>query len=232
MPATTFPRRLMNEPIPEGLADALRRRTGELHARAERSGVVAELLHGRASRGGYALLLRNLQPAYEALEQGLERHRGAPALAGLARPPLYRAHALAADLAELAGPDWRAALPLLEAGAHYARCVAAAAEGRGERLAAHAYVRYLGDLSGGRILGPLLARSLGLPVAALTFYAFPGLDDPEAFRFEFRDALDRAGREMTDPAAVVEEAALAFRLNIAVSEAVQAALAPVAAPRA
>jgi heme oxygenase len=35
-----------------------------------------------------------------------------------------------------------------------------AAEGDGTRLIAHAYTRYLGDLSGGQILQRLLARSL------------------------------------------------------------------------
>lgn len=220
----------MDMPPPERLADALRRRTRELHARAERSGVVRELLQGRASRAGYALLLRNLEPAYRALEAGLERHRGTPLLGPLARPPLYRAAALAADLAALAGPDWPAALPLLPAGARYFDCVAAAAGGNGERLVAHAYVRYLGDLNGGRVLRPLLQRTLGLPAAALAFYDFPGLGDLEACRREFRDALDRAGAGLTDPAAVIEEAAAAFRLNIAVSEAVREALSLSPAP--
>ena len=53
------------------------------------------------------------------------------------------------------------------------------------RLIAHAYVRYLGDLSGGRIVGRILARSPGLGPEALSFYDFPGIADPD------QDPLDR-----------------------------------------
>ncbi len=212
-------------PRPPGLARSLRTRTQPLHARAERSGIVAELLHGRGSRAGYALLLRNLLPAYQRLEQALERTRDAPGLAALAQPALYRAARLAADLEQLAGDRWQDALPLLSAGQRYAAAVAAADEGTRERLVAHAYVRYLGDLSGGRVLGPLLARSLGLPPAALSFYDFPGIADPQRFKAAYRDAIDRSVSAPRAFDAVLAEAELAFRLNIEVSEAVQARVA-------
>lgn len=51
-----------------GFADVLRAHAAGLHRRAERSGVVYEMLCGRATRYGYSLLLRNLMPAYERLE--------------------------------------------------------------------------------------------------------------------------------------------------------------------
>ena len=49
------------------------------------------MLKGRASRDGYALFLRNLLPAYQALEEGLERDRSDPGVEALAQPALYRA---------------------------------------------------------------------------------------------------------------------------------------------
>lgn len=212
-------------PRPPSLSRALRMRTQPLHARAERSGIVAELLHGRGSRTGYALLLRNLLPAYQRLEQALERTRDSPGLGALAQPALYRAARLAADLERLAGDRWQDALPLLRAGQRYAAAVAAAGAGTGERLVAHAYVRYLGDLSGGRVLAPLLARSLGLPPAALSFYDFPGIADPDRFKAAYRDAIDRSVSAPPAIDAVLAEAEFAFRLNIEVSEAVQASVA-------
>ena len=84
------------------LAAALNERTRVLHLQAERSGFVQEMLRGRASRGGYTLYLRNLLPAYQALEQGLERHRLTPSLGALAEPALYRQQSLEADLVGLA----------------------------------------------------------------------------------------------------------------------------------
>ena len=198
-----------------GLAPALRARTAALHVQAERSGIVAEILRGRASRTAYALLLRNLLPAYRAMEAGLERHRLSPGVRWFARPEMYRAEAIAADLAALGG-----AHALLAAGAAYADRIAAC---DGPRLIGHAYARYLGDLSGGQVLKRLLARTLGLGPEATSFYDFPAIADIDAFKQAFRAALDRAGGEIADPAAVLDEAAEAFRLNIAVSEAVQAA---------
>ncbi len=204
-----------------GLAAALRERTHALHVQAERSGIVREMLRGQASREGYALLLRNLLPAYAEMENALERHRLAPALRDLAQPAVYRAWALASDLEDLSGPDWASALPLLPAGERYARQVGAAAQGSGTRLIAHAYARYMGDLYGGQILRRILARAPGLGPRSLGFYDFPAIADAEGFKAAYRQSLDRAALGIEDREAVIEEAAIAFELNIEVSLAVQ-----------
>lgn len=205
-----------------GLSGQLWAATRLLHTSAERSGIIARLLRGQATRRGYALLLRNLLGAYVALESGLEAHRDTPGVFRLARPETYRSVAIATDLRALAGEDWAASLPLLPEGERYAIAVAQAAEVNGARLIAHAYVRTLGDLSGGQIVGDLLRRSLGLPEEALSFYRFSAIADIAAYKTDYRQALDAAGAEIADPAAVAAEAALAFRLNIALSEAVAA----------
>jgi heme oxygenase (biliverdin-producing, ferredoxin) len=203
-----------------GLSERLREATRSLHVQAERSGIIGELLRGGGSRKSYALLLRNLVPAYRRMEQGLDRHTNSPSVGSLARRELYRAPALESDLDELAGTGWRETLALLPAGERYARRVEAASEGDGVRLVAHAYLRYLGDLSGGQIMKRLLAKSLGLDAAMLTFYDFPGIPDVAAFKTEFRSSLDEAVIESTDIADVIDEAEAGFRLTIEVSEAV------------
>ncbi len=206
------------------LAAALNERTRVLHLQAERSGFVQEMLRGRASRGGYMLYLRNLLPAYGALEQGLERHRLTPGLGALAERALYRQQSLEADLAGLAGPRWHEGVPMLPEGERYARRVEAAAQGAGTRLIGHAYTRYLGDLSGGQILSRLLAKSLALGSATLAFYDFPGISDVEAFKADYRDRLDAAADEFADVDGLLDEAAMAFQLNIDLSQAVQTAV--------
>ncbi len=204
---------------PEGLAFALREGTRALHDRAERSGMVADMLKGRATRSGYGLLLRNLLPAYQALELALERRRTTPGVGRLARRELYRTAALEADLLALAGADWANALPLLPAAELYAHRVAEAAAGTGDGLAGHAYVRYLGDLSGGQILRRLLARSLGLGEAALNFYAFPAVADIAACKRDYIQMLEALGAVL-DKSCVVASAVGAFAINIEISEAV------------
>jgi len=218
--------------VSSGLADRLRERTRALHREAERSGIVRDVLQGRASRLGYALLLRNLLPAYQELERGLERHRNQPGVRVVAQPALYRSAALASDLDRLCGPAWNLSLPLLHAGTRYANRIATAAETDGARLIAHAYARYLGDLNGGQIMMRLLARSLGLGPECLAFYAFPGIDDLGRHAGAYRAAFDQAGPELSGVHEVVEEAALAFELNIEVSCAVQAEAAVRQAPAA
>lgn len=211
------------DPLDRRLAEA----TGALHRRAERGGVMRALIRGEATRTAYGMLLRNLLPAYEALEQALPCARGLSRLVGIG---LERAPALIADLRTLHGPDWRARLPLLPAGRRYAHRVALAASsgprGSACHLAAHAYVRYLGDLSGGQIMRRVLERSLGLGPAALHCHDFSSVGDPAAARRLVREALRQAAADAAGMDALVAEARVAFRLNIAVSEAVADATRP------
>jgi heme oxygenase (biliverdin-producing, ferredoxin) len=215
-------------PLPVSVVTGLYLRTKDLHVEAERSGVIRELLRGSATRDGYILLLRNLLPAYQSMEQGLARHLKTPGIGALARYRFDRAPAIESDLVALCGKAWHREVPLLPAGDNYARRVTEAAKGNGARLIAHAYTRYLGDLSGGLILQRLLARSLKLRPAELSFYDFPKYPDLEALKAAYRESLDRAGRLAGDPATVIEEGLLAFTLNIDLSCAVQATLHPAA----
>jgi len=210
-----------------GLVEAMRAHTRRLHGEAERSGVIRDMLKGRATLEAYTLFLRNLLPAYEALERGLERHRGRPLLAGLARADLYRAGVLGADLARIKGPGWRDSLPLLPAGADYGGHIDELAARDARLLVAHAYVRYFGDLSGGQILKRLLGRTLGLGADALSFYSFPAIADIDRFKAELRAGLDEGAHELADiDGATLDEAARGFAFNIRISTAVQAVSPP------
>jgi heme oxygenase (biliverdin-producing, ferredoxin) len=205
---------------PASLLDALRERTKQLHTQAERAGIVADILHGRATRKDYVLMLRNLVPVYRELERQLADRSGSPVLRGVVRIELARATAIAHDLDQLFA-GWHS-LPLLPEARDYVAAIGSASDGNGARLIAHAYARYLGDLSGGQILKRLVGRSLELPPAALSFFDFPAIADIPTFKVEYRAAIDHAGDEVEDFHAVVEEAALAFEMNIALSMALQA----------
>lgn len=208
---------------PASLLEALRERTKDLHAVAERTGIVAEILHRRGSLFGYALLLRNLLPVYRTMEQGLAAQRTSAVVGLLVRPELDRAGNIESDLQFIANIYGIDDLPQLPEATRYADVICEAAKGTGVRLIAHAYARYLGDLSGGQILKKLLQRSLDLPPEALAFYDFTRIADIAAFKSEYRSAIDRAGDELGDFDVVAEEGARAFQLNIDLSVAVQAA---------
>lgn len=183
--------------------DAVKEATWDLHIRAERTGIVAEILAGRATRFGVALLLRNLLPVYRLLDSS-----------PLGIPALARSAAIEADLLVLS-PDLE--VPLLPEGAAYAEQVRLAEDT--ERLIAHAYVRYLGDLNGGQIMQHRLVVSLAELAQNLTFHDYPVLEHTGAFTVSYREDLDRAVRA-ADLDTVINEAKAAFEANIALSEAV------------
>ncbi|MGJ4952776.1 heme oxygenase (biliverdin-producing) [Bradyrhizobium sp. HKCCYLS20291] len=204
---------------PASLLEAMRERTKALHVTAERTGIVAELLRGRGTREAYALLLRNLLPVYETLEAELLRHAASPVTGLIVRPELNRSAAIAADLAQLDATN----LPLLPETIAYVGAIREAGGGEGHALLAHAYTRYLGDLSGGQIIKKILARSLELRPEALSFYDFPAIADIPRFKDAYRVSLERAGTRMAEHDVVIEEAATAFQLNITLSQALQQA---------
>jgi heme oxygenase len=209
------------KPERTGIVASLYVRTRGLHLEAEQSGIIADILRGEASRDGYILLLRNLHAAYTAIEQGLARHHHTPGLDRLSAYRFDRAGAIATDLDALCGSNWTSAIPLLPAGEKYASVIARASEGDGSLLIAHAYTRYLGDLSGGQIVQRLLAKSMQFRPDQLSIYQFAGFPDPDVLKGEYRHALEYAGTLAVDPARVVEEGATAFSLNIALSVAVK-----------
>lgn len=208
---------------PQGISTTLYFATKALHHEAETTGVIRHLLRGNASRDGYIMLMRNVLPAYRALESGLAQHRDHPMLSELAAFDFDRAGATENDLRALCGGDDHR-VPLLPEGEAYAARIVEAAQGDGARLIAHAYTRYLGDLSGGQILRRLLKKSLGLQENELSFYDFPRFHDLAALKTDYRDAIDRAGARVSDGDAIVAEGARAFQLNIDVSCAVDARL--------
>jgi heme oxygenase (biliverdin-producing, ferredoxin) len=201
------------------LVQRMRARTAEPHLRAEQSGIVAAILAGQVSQSGYALYLRNLLPVYLAMEHALRCNRDRPGIGYLAQPSIYRASSIIADLGNFAGSGWAVSLPLLASGERYAARVTRAGRGDGALLIAHAYTRYLGDLNGGRILRRRLVRRFGRDFPA-AFTEFTSISDVGAFTTRFSAALNRAGDSVSDAEPVVQEAAIAFEMNIQLSREV------------
>jgi heme oxygenase len=207
-----------------GFAARLRDSTKSIHREAERAGFVADLIRGRATRHGYALFLRNLVPVYAMLETGIESLRHVALVACFSNPGLRRLPRLVQDLEAIAGADWATTCPLLPEAEAYARAVETAAAGDGTRLVSHAYARYLGDLSGGQILQPLLMRTLRLDPTMLAFYNFPAFHDLGVPKAAIRDALDSVASKGPRADAIIDEALAAFRHNMALSCAITRAV--------
>ena len=201
------------------LSQRLRDATRAVHARAERAGFMPVLVAGNADRTRYVRLLAALHGIYAPLEEELERHAGHPVVSRIALPALYRAERVGEDLAFFAGASWRGLLPSLPSAAAYGRRIREVSEVRPELLVAHAYTRYLGDLSGGQIVREVVRKTFGLgdgPGAA--FYSFPGITDIGSFKAGYRSILDGLPLDENASSSVTEEACRSFELNIAVFE--------------
>ena len=86
-----------------------------------------------------------------------------------------------------------------------------------ELLLAHAYTRYLGDLSGGQVLGRIAQKSIGLKSnEGLSFFAFPGVSSPNLFKQLYRSRMNSVELTEEQRNAVLEEAVRSFEFNIQV----------------
>ena len=199
----------------ESLSVELRKATAEVHRQAESSAFVERFTNGTVDRAIHSRHLRALQPVYAALEDGLTKHQHDPRLRAFFLPQLWRTSALEDDLRFLLGDDWRRHDPV-PAAVEYADRLTALSSRKPVLLVSHAYVRYLGDLSGGQMLRRLAAQNLGLEHDGLRFYEFPEIDSAGAFKNDFRRRLDALTLEDAERLQVVDEAKEAFRLNGAI----------------
>lgn len=207
-----------------GLAETLRLATAKIHLEAERSGYIRDILRKTSSREGYGLFLRNLEPTYAALERGLSEKAGHGALNGFDWPKLYRHEAITGDLSALSETSWQDAFSLLPEGLAYAERIERVTAEAPHRLLGHAYARYIGDLSGGRLVKAILENVPGLEANQLGFYDFDDIEDADAFKARFREKLDNVGEQTDCGENIVDEALIAFQLNIDMSIAVQAVM--------
>jgi heme oxygenase (biliverdin-producing, ferredoxin) len=197
--------------LSSSLSERLRAETKDLHTEVERAGVMAALLRGALERERYTALLRNLHALYAALEAALMRHATHADVAPVVFPVLFRQAALAADLDVLHGPTWPSELPLQAATQRYVARLQDIDTREPGLLAAHAYVRYLGDLSGGQMLRQIVVRGFQLGEdEGSRFYDFGDAATVQTHLRAFRAGLASLGLGTAGNDALVAEARWAF----------------------
>ena len=195
------------------LAAALRTATRTEHEQAEGMPFVGELMAGRLPVAAYTDLLAQHHAIYAALEAAEPFVRADAAGATMVFDGLARSAAITSDLGSLLGPSWPDRFRVLPATRRYVERLHGTAGTWVGGYVAHAYTRYLGDLSGGLAIRSVLRRTLGVPDDALAFYTFPAVPKPKPFKDLYRARLDALPFDDAERARVVAEARLAFRLN-------------------
>lgn len=196
------------------LTERLKTETRALHTAAERSSFMGVLLRGRMERPAYCALLRNLHAIYAALEPAIARHASHPLIAPVHAPALFRTVALASDLEVLHGVEWADELVLQPAAVAYVARLCEVDAMQPGLLLAHAYVRYLGDLSGGQMLRRIVAQSAVLAgERGVAFYDFGDATATRELTHAFRAGLASVSPDEAQTGALLDEAKLAFGLH-------------------
>ncbi|KAI5108793.1 heme oxygenase 1 [Silurus meridionalis] len=205
------------------LSEQIKAVTKDSHVRAENTELMLAFQKANISLHQYKLRLCSLYKIYEALEEELDRNASHESVAPIYFPQeLARMEALKKDLEHFYGQEWREKMTVPAATLRYAQRLREIGSEHPEYLVAHAYTRYLGDLSGGQILGRITQKSLGLKNGeGLGFFSFPAVSSPNLFKQLYRSRMNSIELTETQRAGVLEEAVRAFEFNIQVFEELQ-----------
>ncbi|KAG0303745.1 heme oxygenase (decycling) 1 [Dissophora globulifera] len=200
------------------LSNDLKQGTKILHAEAGRSKFMKYFFKGEVTMETYGRFLISLYQVYNALERALNEHKDNPAIALIYFPEeLFRLPALVEDIEFFNGPNWRDMLTPVTPGqqAYISAIERCASSQTPELLVAHAYTRYLGDLSGGQVLAKRLQKYNDLPDdKGAAFYEFGLIEDNNQFKELFRKRLNQIEVSEELHQQIVEEAKETFLRNI------------------
>ncbi|HEY9641030.1 MAG TPA: heme oxygenase (biliverdin-producing) [Coleofasciculaceae cyanobacterium] len=201
----------------QDLAQRLREGTKQSHTAAENTAYMKCFLKGIVEREPFRKLLTNLYLVYSTLEAELQRYQNHPIVGAMYFPELNRTANLERDLAFYYGDNWREQIVPLPAGQVYVDRLHDIANTDPTLLIAHAYTRYMGDLSGGQSLKNIIRSALKLPADQGTglhdFEQIPTVEAKRAFKDKYRQALNALSLDEATIQRIVNEANYAFQLN-------------------
>lgn len=199
------------------LAQLLREGTTKSHSMAENVSFVKSFLGGVVDKKTYRKLVANLFFVYSAIEEEIEVNKNHSAIKAIYFPELYRKDSLCEDLHYYYGSNWSQYVQPSLATKNYINRIHEIGKNQPELLIAHAYTRYMGDLSGGQILKKIAQSAMQLNGKnGVSFYNFSNIEDDKVFKQRYRDALDNAPINEIQIKQIISEANIAFNLNMQV----------------
>nr|YP_010198806.1 heme oxygenase [Gracilaria tikvahiae]UAD88039.1 heme oxygenase [Gracilaria tikvahiae]UAD88242.1 heme oxygenase [Gracilaria tikvahiae] len=199
------------------LAQQLREGTTKAHSMAENVSFVKSFLGGVVDKKSYRRLVANLFFVYTALEEEIEKNKNHLVIQSIYFPELNRTLSLQQDLEYYYGSNWQEQVCPSLATKIYVDRIRNISINQPELLIAHAYTRYMGDLSGGQILKRIAQTAMNLSSNEGTaFYDFHNIKDDKRFKVIYRQALDDAPIDQIQIEQIIAEANIAFNLNMKV----------------
>jgi len=206
-----------------GLDKLLKLRTKDVHNEAHQVNFVKLFTRGKVGRDHYKQLLVRLYKVYLTMERCFdaackEDNAVARVLRQIWFPKvLNRAASLGSDLEFFYGPSWQTVVAETHSKAadKYCARLEQVAQSDPALLTAHAYTRYMGDLSGGQILQRVAIKAMNLSASEGTqYYEFDEIDSPKLFKKAYRARLESLPFPEEVREQIATEAIYSFRLSL------------------
>ncbi|MCS5637482.1 MAG: biliverdin-producing heme oxygenase [Myxococcota bacterium] len=202
------------DPASLAFSKRIRAGTAQSHRLTESTSFVKGILRGAVDLESYRNMQIGLYSIYSAMEEELERHRTDPLVRSVYFEQLPRRAALEQDLRFLFGPLWREQIHLTPARKQYLDRIRWVSRNDPGLLVAHSYTRYLGDLSGGRVVEKIVRRSLRMDGEdGFRFFHFDGIGDMGQFKNIYRSRLDGLPISVARGEEIIDESRRVFALN-------------------
>nr|YP_009541745.1 heme oxygenase [Synarthrophyton chejuense]AYR05754.1 heme oxygenase [Synarthrophyton chejuense] len=199
----------------KNLAEQLRQGTTKSHSMAENVSFVKSFLGGVVDKKSYRTLLANLFFVYSAIEDEMYKNKENIAIKPIYFDQLNRKKSLEKDLYYYYGSEWESIIQPSAVTQIYVDRIHEIGDNQPDLLIAHAYTRYMGDLSGGQILKNIAKNAMQLYEDEGTeFYIFRDINNDNEFKQKYREALDSISVTEHQVDSIISEANVAFNLNM------------------
>ena len=207
------------------LANQLREGTTKAHSMAENVTFVKSFLSGVVDKNSYKKLVANLYFVYCAMEEEMLNNKNHTAIKPIYFPELNRKESLEEDLKFYYGENWIKEVEASPATQIYVDRIHQIGKTQPELLVAHAYTRYLGDLSGGQILKKIAQGAMQLSTSeGVAFYNFKDIKDEKEFKNEYRSAINSIPLSQELQEDIISEANISFNLNMKIFQELNSSL--------
>ncbi len=197
------------------IAMMLREGTAEKHQETEKVPYLRAIFRGGLDAQTYTYQLESLLYVYTKMEALFRLNQDHPILSKLYFPELFREDSLKKDIETFRskfGVKIRGSVsPKTQS---YMDHIDRINNTNPMLLAAQAYVRYLGDLSGGQAIQKVITKTFSLSEEEGTeFYKFPLIADLQSFKGIYRTALDTLPLNEVGKVELLDESKKVFDLN-------------------
>lgn len=193
----------------------LREGIWDIHSMADSSTVAQDMQEAKTTLDDMKKITAGLYYIYSILEEAIEQNKENIYVSKIYYPELFRVKAIEEDLEFYFGSSWQEQIYPTVAIQLYISRIKYVAKTNPMLLIAHAYVRYMGDLSGGQMIKQMIREALNLENGKGTqFYEFEKISDIIAFKKQYRASLDTLELTQSQIQAIIGEANLGFLYNV------------------